>query len=257
MNVGLAFAVALSVSVVSFLTYVISGLWTPLLTGVMAGLFIGHPDVGLQIGATCSLMSIGFYTYGGAVAPSYGLGAIFGTVVAVQSGDYSQGIIIGSVVALLGSWFDILQGMLGTILLHKADSSLAKNNYHGMERWHLNGMWTIVLTNFIPVFIGMLFIDKYQLIVDFVDQYAWFQSSIEVVGAMLPAVGFGMLLSYMDIKHYWPFMIIGYVLYAYLALPTLGLAMFGIAIAYLYAFKLKKSEDSAALKGVTGDGTDE
>lgn len=251
MNVQLAFMVALSVGVVSFLTYVIAGLWTPLLTGVLAGLFIGHPDVGLQVGAACSLMSIGFYTYGGAVTPSYGLGAVFGTVVAVQSGDYNQGIVIGSIVALLGSWFDILQGMLGTVLLHGADRALAKNNIHGFELWHLNGIWTIVLTNFVPVFIGMLFIDKYQIIVDFVNQYSWFESGISVVGAVLPAVGFAMLLSYMDIKHYWPFMIVGYVMFAYLGMPTMGLALFGIAVAYLYAFKLKKNTE------VSTDGKNE
>ena len=248
-NVGLAFAVALSACFVSLLSYVFSGFWTPLLTGAMAGIFIGHPEVGLQVGATCSLMSIGFYTYGGAVTPSYGLGAIFGTVVAVQSGNYNQGIVVGSVVALLGSWFDILQGLMATGFIHGADKALAKNNIRGFEAWHLNGMWTIQICNFVPVFVGMLFIDKYQLIVDFVNQYSWFEQGISVVGSVLPAVGFAMLLSYMDIKRFWPFMIIGYVLFAYLKLPTLGLALLGTALAYIYAFKLEKLPESRAAEG--------
>jgi PTS system mannose-specific IIC component len=140
---------------------------------------------------------------------------------------------------LLASWFDVLQGIMATGFIHGADKALKNNNIKGFELWHLNGTWTIMICNFVPIFIGMLFIDKYQIIVDFVDKYSWFENGINVVGAMLPAVGFGMLLSYMDIKHYWPFMIIGYVLFAYLGLPTLGLALFGIAIAYLYAFKIK------------------
>jgi PTS system mannose-specific IIC component len=96
----------------------------------------------------------------------------------------------------------------------------------------------------------MLFIDKYTVISDFVAKYAWFQNGITVVGAILPAVGFALLLSYMDIKKYWPFLILGYVLFAYLSLPTLGLAFMGIIAGYLYAFKLKKTDDNDKESGV-------
>lgn len=238
---ALSIAVALSLLVVG--AYVVSGSYTPLMTGLVAGIVLGDPVMGLKVGGACALMSLGFYTFGGAVTPSYSLGAVFGVAVALQSGDYNQGIVIGSVVALLGSWFDILQGMIATLFIHKGEKALGNNNIKAFERWHINGIWTIIITNFIPVFFGMLFIDKYTIISDFVTKYAWFQSGISLVGASLPAVGFALLLSYMDIKKYWAFLALGYVLYAYMSLPTLGLAFMGIIAGYLYAFKLKKTDD--------------
>ena len=38
----------------------------------------------------------------------------------------------------------------------------------------------------------------------------------------------------MDIKKYWPFMIVGYVMFAYMGVGTLGLALVGAAAGALY-----------------------
>jgi PTS system mannose-specific IIC component len=54
------------------------------------------------------------------------------------------------------------------------------------------------------------------------------------VGTALPAVGFALLLSYMEIGTYWPYMLVGYALFAFMKVPTVGLAIIGIAAAGLY-----------------------
>lgn len=244
MSLGSALLISLAISVLKLSSFVISGIFIPLLTGVVTGLFIGEPVIGLQIGATCSLMALGFYTYGGSVTPSYEIGAVFGVIIAAQSGDYNQGILVGSVVALIVSWFVILKAMMNTVFMHQAEKELQKNNSKGLEFWHYMGMVAVFVTTFVPVFIGLMFIDKYQIILTFVEEYTWLKNGLSVVGALLPAVGFALLLSYMDIKNYWPFMFAGYSLFAYLGMPTLGLAIIGCAVAYLYAFKLKKIEEA-------------
>ena len=60
--------------------------------------------------------------------------------------------------------------------------------------------------------------------------------------ATMAAVGFALLLSYMDIKNFWPFMLVGYALYAFMGVPTLGLAIIGIALGYLFTVFMKKQE---------------
>jgi mannose/fructose/N-acetylgalactosamine-specific phosphotransferase system component IIC len=55
-----------------------------------------------------------------------------------------------------------------------------------------------------------------------------------LVGAILPAVGFAMLLKIMPVGRYWYMLLIGFVLFAYLKVPLLGIALFGLAIAFLY-----------------------
>jgi mannose/fructose/N-acetylgalactosamine-specific phosphotransferase system component IIC len=62
---------------------------------------------------------------------------------------------------------------------------------------------------------------------------------------MLPAVGFAMLLTMMPIRRYWYMPIIGFVLFAYLKVPLLGIALFGLAIAAMFvALRPRESEAS-------------
>jgi len=225
-----------------FASLAMGGLYTPIIFATVTGIIVGDITTGLAVGATCALMALGFYTYGGATTPDYNVGAMFGVVVAVQSGDIEQGIVIGSVIALLMSWFDILGRAATTVFQHGGDKALANKDIKAFEKWHLLGTMGWFWSRFIPVFIGMLFIDKYQVIADFVANYAWIKTGLSVIGKCLPAVGFALLLSYMDIKNYWPFMILGYALYAFMGVPTLGLAIVGIAAGALFTQYRNKKE---------------
>lgn len=216
-------------------------LYTPLVFGVVTGLIVGDAGAGLAVGANCALFALGFYTYGGATIPDYNIGAIYGTLVVVKSGaTVEEGLIIATALALLMSLFDILGRATTTVFQHGGDRALAKRNIKSFERWHIAGTIPWILGRAIPTFIGVLFIDKYQYINDFLVKYAWVQSGLKVVGKSLSAVGFALLLSYMDIKRYWPFMLIGYVLFAYMGVPTIGLAIVGVCFGSLFAAGKKK-----------------
>ena len=218
------------------------GIYNPLIFGVVTGLVVGDVKLGLEVGATAALLDIGFYTYGGATTPDYNIGAMFGTVVYKQSGSLEQGLLVATVVGLLISWFDIFGRGVTTVFQHGGDRALANKDIKAFERWHLLGAMGWFWSRFIPVFIGMLFIDKYQVIADFIANYAWIKNGLVVIGKALPAVGFALLLSYMDIKHFWPFMLVGYALFAYMNVPTIGLAIIGIALGYLFTVFMKKQE---------------
>jgi PTS system mannose-specific IIC component len=224
------------------------GIWAPLMLGFFAGVVVGDVTLGLQIGAVCALMALGFYTYGGATIPDYNTGAMFGVVVASQgqgTGEaISQGLIVATAMALLMSLFDIFGRAGTTVFQHGGDRALANRKLKSFEAWHLAGTISWFLGRFIPVFIGMLFVDRYQLVSDFVSQVGWFRNGLSVVGGALPAVGFALLLSYMDIANYWPYMLVGYVLFAYLGIPTVGLAIIGMAAAGIY-MKGKKEQAGA------------
>jgi len=225
-----------------FASLAMGGIYNPLIFGVVTGILVGDVKLGLEVGATCALLDIGFYTYGGATTPDYNIGAMFGTVVYKQSGSLEQGLLVATVVGLLMSWFDIFGRGVTTVFQHGGDKALANKDIKSFERWHLLGTQGWFWSRFIPVFIGMLFIDRYQVIADFIANYAWIKNGLVVIGKALPAVGFALLLSYMDIKHFWPFMLIGYALYAFMGVPTLGLAILGIALGYLFTLFMKKQE---------------
>jgi len=237
---------ALLLALFTGITIVVIGLgvnmWAPLFYGLVAGILVGDISLGLQIGAICALLGLGFYTYGGATMPDFSIGAIFGVFMAKQGlggaasleAVTSQVIPIVTAIALLMSLFDIAGRGLTTIFQHGGDNALARRNIASFQRWHLAGTIPWALSRAIPVFIGMLFIDRYQILADNIAKLDWLQSGLGVVGKSLPAVGFALLLSYMDIATYWPYMLVGYALFAYMGVPVVGLAIVGVAAAGLY-----------------------
>ena len=210
------------------------GVRTALLSGVISGLVVGDVALGFEIGATCLLMSVGYYTYGGATTPDYITGAIFGVVVAKNTGSYDVGLAIAITLSLLMTQMDILGRASTTVFQHLADAALAKNNIKSFELWTVLGTLPWILSRFVPVFVGILLVDQLEGFANFATSIEWISNGLSVVGKALPAVGFALLLSYMDIKKYWPFMIVGYVLFAYMGVGTLGLALIGAAAGALY-----------------------
>jgi PTS system mannose-specific IIC component len=250
----LAFFLALFTGVTIVVISLGVNIWAPLFYGLVAGIVTGDINLGLQVGSFCALMAIGFYTYGGATMPDYSIGAIFGVFVAKQvlaagstlQDAMGQAATVATAIALLMSLFDILGRGSTTIFQHGGDRALAKRNLASFQRWHLAGTIPWGLSRAIPVFIGMLFIERYQVVANFIDNLVWFKNGLGVVGSALPAVGFALLLSYMEITTYWPYMLVGYVLFAFMGVPTVGLAIIGVAAAGLY---MKSKKDQLAQGG--------
>lgn len=210
------------------------GVRTALMTGLISGLVVGDVGLGFQIGATCLLLSVGFYTYGGATIPDYITGTIFGTVIAKNSGSYDVGLTMAVTLSLLMTQMDILGRASTTVFQHLGDKALANNNIKKFETWTILGTLPWFLSRFIPVFLGILLIEQIQSFATVAASVKWISDGLAVVGKALPAVGFALLLSYMDVKKYWPFLIIGYVMFAYMKVTTIGLALIGAAFGALY-----------------------
>ena len=210
------------------------GIRTALICGVIAGFVVGNVSLGFQIGATCTLMGLGFYTYGGATIPDYVTGAMFGTVLAAKTNSYEAGLTAAVTLSLLMTQLDILGRASTTVFQHLGDGALANNKIKTFELWTLLGTLPWLLSRALPVFFGLLFIDNLAAFANAANNVAWVSNGLQVVGRALPAVGFALLLSYMDIKKFWPFMVVGYVLFAFVGIGTIGLALIGAAAGALF-----------------------
>ena len=69
----------------------------------------------------------------------------------------------------------------------------------------------------------------------------WLMNGLTVVGGLLPAVGFALIMSTMLKKEYIPAIIVGYICVAYLKMPVIGLAFVGVALAFNNYYNRKKS----------------
>ena len=210
------------------------GVRTTVLTGIIAGLCVGDLSTGLQVGSTMLISSMGFYTYGGATIPDFITGTIFGTVVGAKTGSVESGIVVAGGIALLMSQMDILGRASTTVFQHLAEGALANNSIKKMELYTILGTLPWILSRAIPVILGMILIDNVVVLTNFATSVNWIANGLKVVGKILPAVGFALLLSYMDLKRYWPFFVIGFVLFAYAGMGTVALALVGLVAASFF-----------------------
>lgn len=223
----------------------------PLIAGTVAGLIIGDVTLGMAVGATLELAALGIYTYGGASIPDYTTGAIVGTALAhASSGDFAHqltiGIGIGIPAALLLTALDPIGRFLPTFWIHRADIAAVSGKTRELTVLHWTAFIPWAAVRAVPTFLAVY----YSGVVATVEKHipTWFTNGMTLVGAILPAVGFAMLLTLLPVARYWYMLLIGYVLFAYMNVSLLGIALFGVAIAIMFV-TLRPPTPSATVPG--------
>ncbi len=200
----------------------------------LVGLVLGDPTSGLQIGATCMLMSLGVAAIGGSSVPDYIMAAVVGPIVTATTGqDVNVGLTIGIAVGLLWVQIDVIVKTLNTFFAHKQQDYAQSGDYGKMKAVTLICPALFCMGEMIPVLIVMLIGgDAVNAVLDAMP--TWFTGGLSVAGGILPVVGMAMLLNYMPAKQFLSFLVIGFVLSAYLGLGILPIAMLAGAAAYEY-----------------------
>lgn len=209
----------------------------PLVAGFVTGLIVGDVQTGLLIGGTLELMALGVYTYGGATVPDYMVGAILGTYFG-KGGNFETGIALAIPAALLLTQVDILNRFLNFIFVHRADTYAEKGDAKSFDRMMAFGSHVIWgLSRALPVFLAIAFGEPVvKAVSSFFDAYPWINKGIVAAGGILPALGFAMLLKIMPIDKYPAFLMVGFVMFAYLKMPLVGIAIAAVAMALIYQY---------------------
>lgn len=219
--------------------------YRPLMAGTVAGLVVGNVQMGMLVGGTLELMALGVYTYGGATIPDYQSGAILGTYFAVQNNSFTTGLALAIPAALLLTQVDILNRFLNFVFVHRADAYAQAGDSKGFEQMMVRYSHIIWgLSRGLPVFLAVAFGKPLvDAVTGFFNAYPWINNGIKAVGGILPALGFAMLLKIMPVGKYPAFLILGFVMFAYLKIPLLGIAIAAIAIVLLFqALKYQPKE---------------
>lgn len=218
------------------------GLWwqEALISGFVTGIIVGNIPLGLTVGASLTLLSLGLWTYGGATIPDFQTGAIVGTAIGALGGGFPAGFAIAVPTALLMTQLDVLGRAVTTIFIHGADHYVEEGNERGVTSMHLLGQLPWGLTRAIPVFLAIwLGAGPLQSLIKTAP--AWFNNGMTTVGHVLPALGFALLLSMLPLRRLWPFLLIGFVLFAYLSVPIIGIAILAVAVGFLFQMAQTRS----------------
>ncbi|MCP0888037.1 PTS sugar transporter subunit IIC [Ligilactobacillus sp. WILCCON 0076] len=248
---GLAYFKTLDISTTQIFAF------DTIIFGAITGLILGDFKTGLVTGATLQLMSLGVAALGGASMPDYPVAAIIATTIAITTGKgMAAGLALGVPVGMLCINFDVLLKLINSAFARKAQSYAKKKEFKKMTR--IIPIMTLLypLQSAVPVFLAIVFGKPVvEAILNFMPD--WFTVGLNVAGGMLPAVGIAMLLTYMPLKKYGYWLLIGFVLAAYLKLATLGLGLLGIAAAIPTYRQLVAQNESKKATNNVGSGLNE
>ena len=182
-------------------------------------------------------------------------GALLGSAFAIQSGQGAEfGVTLAIPIGLLMIQLDILARFSNTFFQHKAEMLVEEGSYEAAARMNLFGIIPQSLSRMLPVFLALVFGSAFvELVVDNLPM--WLMNGLKTAGGILPSLGIAILLRYLPVSKNISYLILGFVLAAYLKVPVLGVALVGLAAAILsYQSEKDESVQTAAANTVIAGG---
>lgn len=229
----------------------------PIFVGLFVGLIMGDLKTGLIVGGAVQLMSSGLITAGGTTIPDYICGTSLGIVIATLSGQGAEfGISMAAALSAIFAYFDIMGRYCNIFFQKRAEKHWENSNFEAVERMNIMGAIPWALSRALPMLIVLIIlkvagVSTVQAGIAAIPK--WLMGGLKVSGQILPVVGIAVLLRILNTKEFIPYLFIGFALAAYLAVPMLGIAIFGLAMALI----VFKSRTSGAVAFVGGDDDDE
>ena len=216
----------------------------PLVTSAMVGLVLGDFTQGVLIGSALELTWLGVTGIGGYTPPDTISGAIIGTAFGILSGQgETAGIAIAVPIAVATQQLDVLAKTLDVYFVKKADNDAKNGDYSKIGFYHYSSLVLITLFKIVPIFLAIMLGGEYVADL-FAKVPPIVMQGLNSAGALLPSIGFGMLLNMMLKKNMWVFLLIGFICSVYGGMSTIGISLVGIAVAYFYDMIVSKPQET-------------
>lgn len=208
----------------------------PLICGTLVGLVLGDLQQGIILGATLELIFLGTISIGGSVPADLAVGSVLATAFTMLTkAEPAVAVALALPISLLAVFVYQVLKLIYTGLVEKYDSLLENGN----DRAALGLTLGMTLFYGVPfaiiAFLGILFgTDVIRSVVENIP--STIMRGMTVVGGVLPALGFAILLKALWNRNIAAFFFIGFAMTAYLKLPTMGIAIMAAAIAVYLCF---------------------
>lgn len=191
----------------------LESLYQPIVLGPIVGAILGNFDMGLKIGASYQLLSIGSMPIGGAQPPNAVLGGIMATVFAITMNvsDFEAALGLAVPFGLLGQQIVNIWFTVASPVMTKMDHMAANADVKGVERWNLIMMFGIGLLFAVVAMIGA---GAGQAIGTMLSEVfpEWVWNGLGAAGGMMRFVGFAVLMKVMISGEFWTVLIAGFAL---------------------------------------------
>ena len=225
------------------------GFARPLIAGTLTGLILGDLTQGIIVGASLQLIFMGIGSVGAAIPPDQTIGSVVATAFAILSGEGTEiALTLAVPVAVGAQALDIFGRTFTTVFMHMADRFASKGEYGKLEAAHYAGIFVHFVRVSILVFPAIYFgVDAVEAFIGVIPEAV--QRGLEVSGGLLPAVGFGMLMTMLNIPYLFPFFFIGFALATFGGFSTVGVTMVAVCVALVIDhYKKGKTNDGGEKK---------
>jgi PTS system mannose-specific IIC component len=213
----------------------------PLLVGPLVCIILGDITTGLIISATLELMWMGLGNMAGYQTPDMIVGTILGVTVSITSGTgatpegIAAGVAAATTVAILVQQLLVMSRVLKQFFEPWADRLANEGDLDGMMKINIVAFIIQFLLRAVPTFLVVYFqagiVDKILSAVP--DNIL---GGLGTASAILPAVGLSILMTLMMKGVLWPFLLLGFVLSAYLELGILPITLISLSFAIVYSY---------------------
>jgi len=225
-----------------------SALLQPVSIAVFVGLITGNMALSMQIGAALQLVYLGVTsTPGGNVPSDPALAGCIAIPLGVMSNMTPEvAVALAVPFGVIGVFVDQLRRTTNAFWIHRADKYAEDADVKGIMRCAyvypaLMGFLIRFPFVFIIVYLGAGAADTVLAMMPDVLLHAF-----EVMGGILPALGFALTIQVIGKRELIPFFFIGYFAVAYLGLDVMAMAIFGVCIAFIMRMIMFKDVATAA-----------
>lgn len=211
------------------------GFARPVVSGLVIGLILGDLPEGLVLGAAIEAIFLGVFTVGAALAPDYNLAGVVGVALGIASGiGVEAAVALAVPVALFGQFLNMSVVYPGNLIpLHLADRYAEEGRTRPIEMGYVLGGIFWFIKGFVPTFLAVYYGPGLVETV-FNVLPGWLVEGLKIVGGLLPAVGFAMLLKVIRTnQRIWALFTAGFILASYLKLDMVAIAAIGVVVALL------------------------
>ena len=206
----------------------------PLITCTIVGLLLGNLPVGLTVGASIELMSLGIVNIGAAAPPDMNMAAIICSAFALlPDASVETSLALAIPIAVLGQMLGVLMRTILSNLTHVADHAIEAGKFARARSMHI--VWGTLLYSlmyFVPIFLAVyLGTDFVQKVVEVIP--AWLTDGLNLSSKFLTAYGIALLMSSMLNKELTVFFLLGFFLVGYLGLSMTAIAIFAVILAII------------------------
>lgn len=206
----------------------------PLVVGTITGIVMGDMRTGILIGASLEAIFMGAVDIGGALSAEPVTATVLATTFSITLGVNTKAALALAVPIGVFAAFILMfmKNVVMNIFAPLVDKVASDDNSKGLTHLHF-GMWFLnyfvfSLVTFFAVLAGARPVQ--HLVAQIPDNL---MAGLAATGGLLPAVGFAILMRMLWSKQLSPYYFLGFILAAYMNLPSVAVAAVGIIIVAL------------------------